>query len=118
MKKSKVVELALSPHFETMKTVCFADDQSRGAVVSRIDKFHETIKYVDELVAIYEDNEALKNKVADYVDGYKVINLRPDVKGGMIGTIIKHVKELLIESDFSLTMEQVDDEIVTYGVEA
>jgi tRNA nucleotidyltransferase/poly(A) polymerase len=118
MKKSKVVELALSPYFETMKTVCFADDQSRGSVVSRIDKFHETLAYVDELVSGYEDVEKLKAKVADYVDGYKVINLRSDAEGVLIGKIIKHVKELLIESDFSLTMEQVDDVIVTYGVEA
>jgi tRNA nucleotidyltransferase/poly(A) polymerase len=116
MKKSSVVEIAMSPYFETMKTVCFADDQSRGPSVSRIDKFHKTLNYVDTLIASFEDAEALKAKVADFVDGYKVINLRPDAEGGMIGKIIKHVKELLIESDFSLTMEQVDDEIVTYGV--
>lgn len=115
MKKSKIMKIAISPFIKTLEVVCFADDMSRGAVVSRPDEFFEIVEIVDNIVSIHTNETELKNKIKERIDGNMVMRLRPDIKGKQIGNIIEKITNILIDSDFKIRDDQIVDEIRRYG---
>lgn len=115
MKKSKVIKIAMSPYCCTLISVAWADDQSRGAYVSRIEEWKEVCDMLDGFIQVHTDSEELKAKVQSRINGKMVLDLRPQLKGRIIGEIITYVTEELINSDFQLSDDAITDTILNYG---
>lgn len=117
-KKSKILELAMNPFFDTLAEVSRADDKSRnvaGNVLYVEEEFDKNLQKFLDARDTYVDNSALKAKIAEFVDGKKVMkicNIKPSRK---VGIIIDHITEFLIDCDFNTSIETVDNHIEVLG---
>lgn len=108
MKKAKVLNIALSPFLDTLIEVCYADDHARGEELTRDDQFERVVEHLYDRRDNYADEEALRLKIKERINGKKVIDIRGDIEGRLIGEILAKVKDKLIETDFEMTDEEIE----------
>jgi tRNA nucleotidyltransferase/poly(A) polymerase len=113
-KKSTIIDLALSPFFDILAEVSRADDRSRnvnGNILYVKEEFDKNLQKFHDARDAYTDQRTLKDNIAKFIDGNKVMrlcNIKPSRK---VGEIIGEVTEFLIENEFSVDVEVVDDMI-------
>lgn len=113
-KKSTILNMALNPFFDVLTEVSRADDRSRnvhGNILYVEEEFNANLKKFTDARNSYEDTSKLKSKIAEYIDGKKVMEFCGLPPCKRVGEIISEVTEELIESDFTLSVEDVDQKI-------
>lgn len=114
-RKGTILELALSPYFETLKRVCYADDASRGPEVYDEARYKANMKKLDDFRDTYIDESAFKSKVKGFINGGHVMKLRNMEKPSReVGDVIKFVTDKLIECDFNIDQAEVDKMVINY----
>lgn len=114
-RKGSILEIALSPHFEVLKRVCFADDASRGPEVYDEVRFKTNMDRLNEFRDTYVDESAFKTKVKGFINGARVMSLRKmDRPSKEVGDVIKFVTDILVERDFDIEHSEVDKIITEY----
>jgi putative nucleotidyltransferase with HDIG domain len=113
-KRSTILNMALNPFFDVLAKVSRADDMSRnvaGNVVYIKEGFDKNLQRYLDARETYVDTTALKEKIASFIDGQKVMEICDIKPSRKVGDIIKVVTEWIIENDFAVSHEGVNDKI-------
>ena len=108
MKKSKVVAIRQSPFYRILIDVCYADDASREGLFDE-DDFAEREARVEALYKIIGERAAFEERMKPLINGRMIMNLATDegvsISGPDIGKIKNAVREVVIEKDFDITLQ-------------
>ncbi|MCF7924318.1 MAG: CCA tRNA nucleotidyltransferase [Candidatus Izimaplasma sp.] len=115
MKKSKVLAIRQNQYWNVLKEVMYADTSSRGFTESE-DIYNDEMQYIEDLYQQFGNKDQVESKIKSLVDGRKIMQLRPDIKGANIGIVINYIKDYIIENDFQVSQETVNDLIKNYKV--
>lgn len=117
-KKSTILNMALNPYFDTLAQVSRADDMSRnvnGNVLYVEEEFNTNLQKFLDARESYVDTSALKAKISQFIDGKKVMDICKIKPSRKIGHIIEHVTEYLMDCDFDVSVEFIDNLISVLG---
>lgn len=115
MKKSKVVNIRQHKNWPVLKDVLRADQYARGKDFKH-HTFEKDMDYVEDVFKTFGEKDAFEKKMATFVDGRKIMELRPDVKGSQIGVIKNAAREYIIQRDFNVTPEEIKEFIKRYEI--
>jgi tRNA nucleotidyltransferase/poly(A) polymerase len=114
MKKSRILDIRQSPHWETLKDTTYADDAARG---DRFDAnaYADKMNKVEDIASKFGEKQAFEKRMSGYVDGRMIMNILPKIKGTDIGVIKNAVREWIISKDFNVQPEEVTEYIKELG---
>lgn len=108
MKKSKVVAIRQNPYWNTLKQTIHADRAARGKLFDK-DRYDKEMTYVDDLFKTFGAKKDFENKMSKLVDGRRIMALVPKIKGEHIGAIKDQVRDWIVQKDFQVTNDEVDN---------
>lgn len=115
-KKSKILELGLHEFFPIVMEVARADDLSRnvyGNILYDEERFNANMQKFIDAKNNYIDNETFKRKIAEFVNGNKIMELTGLKPSRKVGEILYEVREFIIEKDFQITIDEVNHKIIS-----
>ena len=114
MSDRKIIELAHHKFWPELTHVGTCDEASRAHLFDPT-ALSRKLSHVARVVDRLGKKEELKERIAQFITGHKVIKMRPDLQGSEIGSVMNLIKAALVDSGFSMTQEQVDDLIRFYA---
>lgn len=108
----KVLALRQDPNWDTLKHVVSSDERVRLHLYNH-DQFLSKMQRADDIYNNAGDKVAMEKRLAAFVDGRRIMTLRPDVSGVGIGAIKDAVRDFIISQDFNVTQEEVDKLILS-----
>lgn len=115
MKKSKIISIRQNKNWPVLKDVLHADQAARGPDFQH-KNWIKDMDYVEDIFKKFGEKETFEKKMSTFVDGRKIMELRPDVKGFQIGVIKNAAREYVIQNDFNVTPEDVKEFIKRYEI--
>ena len=116
MKKSRILDIRQSPHWETLRDTAFADDSARG---DRFDAnaYADKMNKVEDIANKFGAKQDFEKRMSGYVDGRMIMNILPKIKGTDIGVVKNAVREWIIAKDFDVQPDEVTEYIKKLGSE-
>jgi len=108
MKKSKIVAFRQSEHFHILREVTRADDAARMHLFDE-EKFNKKMEMVEEIFIIFGEKKAFEDRMRPLINGKMIIDIASEegvaIEGKTIGQIKTQVREIVIEKDFDITLQ-------------
>jgi len=115
MKKSKIISIRQHKNWPVLKDVLHADQAARGPDFKHKD-WVKDMDYVEDVFKTFGEKDAFEKKMATFVDGRKVMELRPELKGSQIGVVKNAAREYIIQRDFNVSPEEIKEFIKRYEI--
>lgn len=114
-KASKIIPIRQSEFYPILKEVVIADDSCRGEAFDKehLDSVFDAIEKIYKTFGAKAEFDA---KMKGFVDGNLIMSLRPEIKGNDIGIVISKAKDFVIEREFNVTKEDVQEYIIQYKI--
>lgn len=109
MADKKIIPIRQSPHWDTFKHVVKADAKARLHLWDP-ESFQRDMDRIEAVYKKFGDTAAFEAKMSKLIDGRKVMQIA-NVKGAEIGRIKNLVRDKIVELEFQVTPEQVEDMI-------
>lgn len=114
MKKSRILDIRQSPHWETLRDTVYSDEAARTGKFNPEEHANKMSK-VEDIASKFGEKQAFEKRMSGYVDGRMIMNILPKIKGTDIGVIKNAVREWIISKDFNVTPEEVTAYIKELG---
>lgn len=111
MRDKKVLALRQHPHWDVLHTVGRADAKARLHLWNP-EEFNRRIAHADALFQRMGDSAEFERRMAELIDGRKIIALT-GAKGPEIGRIKKIVRDWIIDNDFNVSAEEVEEKVLS-----
>ena len=114
-KPSLVAEMVLSPHYDMLRHVTSCDESGR-LYASNYNKRVLRDRKLQAIRSDYVDKKSFDERVAKFVDGNKIMSLRPGIKGSDIGKVKNAAVEYVVNNGFMMPQDVVDNFIIDYDL--
>ncbi len=116
MKKSRMADIIVHKDYPILEQVCLCDELGR---LYMWDIFKRaTQKWIIDLTRVlYDKKSEYDKKIKSFVDGRKIMELRPDLEWSYIGIVKNIVVEYITDRDFKVDQEEVEKIIKNYNKE-
>jgi tRNA nucleotidyltransferase/poly(A) polymerase len=106
MKKSKVLAMRQSPHWDVLKQTMYADKSSRLGMYNK-QNLDRDMDHADDVLQTFGKKEEFEKKMSAFVDGKLIMSLVPKIHGIDIGKIKDAAREMIIAKSFVVDVIEV-----------
>tara|TARA_R110000765_G_scaffold168497_1_gene273556 strand:+ start:28457 stop:29938 length:1482 start_codon:yes stop_codon:yes gene_type:complete len=116
MKKSKVLAMRQSPHWDVLKQTMYADKSSRLGMYNK-QNLDRDMDHADDVLQTFGKKEEFEKKMSAFVDGRMIMSMVQGIKGADIGKIKDAAREMIISRSFDVEVIEVKAFIRAQAIE-